>query len=64
MRRSGGAGCATLFRVNRLGAMSSPYLQQHASNPIDWWPWCPEAFAEAKRRDVPLFLSAGYASCT
>jgi hypothetical protein len=41
----------------------SPYLQQHAQNPVHWWPWCEEAFAEARRRDVPILLSVGYASC-
>jgi uncharacterized protein YyaL (SSP411 family) len=50
--------------VNRLGALTSPYLLQHAENPVDWWPWCPEAFEEARRRDVPILLSIGYASCT
>jgi uncharacterized protein YyaL (SSP411 family) len=48
---------------NRLAAESSPYLRQHADNPVDWWPWSPEAFAEAKRRDVPMFVSIGYAAC-
>ena len=48
---------------NRLSTAASPYLQQHADNPVDWWPWCDEAFAEAKRRDVPVFLSVGYAAC-
>ncbi|MDT0310343.1 thioredoxin domain-containing protein [Streptomyces sp. DSM 44917] len=48
---------------NRLAAESSPYLLQHADNPVDWWPWTPEAFEEARRRDVPVLLSVGYASC-
>ncbi len=48
---------------NRLAAESSPYLRQHADNPVDWWPWGEEAFAEAKRRDVPVFVSIGYAAC-
>ncbi|MFA5945022.1 MAG: DUF255 domain-containing protein, partial [Candidatus Thermoplasmatota archaeon] len=48
---------------NRLAAEPSPYLQQHAANPVDWWPWGEAAFAEAKRRDVPVFLSIGYATC-
>ena len=47
----------------RLTASSSPYLRQHAHNPVDWWPWCDEAFEEARRRDVPVFLSVGYAAC-
>ncbi len=49
--------------TNRLGDALSPYLRQHADNPVDWWPWCDEAFAEARRRDVPVLLSVGYAAC-
>ena len=49
--------------TNRLADATSPYLLQHKDNPVDWWPWCDEAFAEAKRRDVPVFLSIGYAAC-
>ncbi|MEU4244413.1 thioredoxin domain-containing protein [Actinoplanes sp. NPDC026619] len=49
--------------MNRLGALTSPYLLQHAENPVDWWPWCPEAFEEARRRDVPILISIGYMSC-
>ena len=49
--------------MNRLGDATSPYLLQHAGNPVDWWPWTPEAFAEAKRRDVPVLISVGYAAC-
>ncbi|MGD9989953.1 thioredoxin domain-containing protein [Pseudonocardia sp.] len=48
---------------NRLAAATSPYLLQHADNPIDWWEWSEEAFAEAQRRDVPILLSVGYAAC-
>ncbi|MEV4741218.1 thioredoxin domain-containing protein [Streptomyces sp. NPDC049555] len=48
---------------NRLAHETSPYLLQHADNPVDWWPWSPAAFAEARRRDVPVFLSVGYSSC-
>src|SRR3954471_505991 len=48
---------------NRLAAATSPYLLQHKDNPVDWWPWCEEAFAEARRRDVPVLLSVGYAAC-
>jgi uncharacterized protein YyaL (SSP411 family) len=48
---------------SRLATQASPYLLQHASNPVDWWPWGPEAFAEARRRDVPIFLSIGYSTC-
>ena len=49
--------------MNRLKDATSPYLLQHAGNPVDWWPWCPEAFDEARRRDVPVFLSVGYSAC-
>jgi uncharacterized protein YyaL (SSP411 family) len=46
---------------NRLVDATSPYLLQHKDNPVDWWPWGPDAFAEAKRRDVPVLISVGYA---
>nr|WP_245556967.1 thioredoxin domain-containing protein [Jongsikchunia kroppenstedtii] len=49
--------------MNRLGAATSPYLQQHKDNPVDWWQWGDGAFSEAKRRDVPILLSVGYAAC-
>ncbi|WP_346536452.1 thioredoxin domain-containing protein [Micromonospora sp. DPT] len=49
--------------MNRLADATSPYLLQHADNPVDWWPWGAEAFAEAKRRDVPVLISVGYAAC-
>ncbi|MDT0321615.1 thioredoxin domain-containing protein [Streptomyces millisiae] len=49
--------------ANRLAAETSPYLLQHAENPVAWWPWCQEAFDEARRRDLPVLLSVGYASC-
>ncbi|WP_030895566.1 thioredoxin domain-containing protein [Streptomyces sp. NRRL F-5053] len=49
--------------MNRLAGVTSPYLLQHADNPVDWWPWTPEAFEEARRRDVPVLLSVGYAAC-
>ncbi|MDX6246149.1 MAG: uncharacterized protein QOE76_3872, partial [Frankiales bacterium] len=48
---------------NRLALATSPYLLQHRDNPVDWWPWTPEAFAEAGRRQVPVLLSVGYAAC-
>jgi hypothetical protein len=48
---------------NRLAQSTSPYLLQHAHNPIEWWQWCPAAFAEAGERDVPVLLSVGYAAC-
>ena len=49
--------------MNRLAGSTSPYLRQHADNPVDWWPWIPEAFEDAKRRNVPVHLSIGYAAC-
>ncbi len=49
--------------ANRLANATSPYLQQHAGNPVDWWEWGPEAFEEARRRDAPILLSVGYAAC-
>jgi uncharacterized protein YyaL (SSP411 family) len=49
--------------ANRLASATSPYLLQHADNPVDWRPWGDEAFAEARRRDVPVLLSVGYAAC-
>jgi uncharacterized protein len=48
---------------NRLATATSPYLQQHRDNPVDWWEWGDEAFAEARRRDLPVLLSVGYAAC-
>ncbi|HET9173067.1 MAG TPA: thioredoxin domain-containing protein [Actinospica sp.] len=49
--------------MNRLAAATSPYLLQHADNPVDWWPWGEGAFAEARRRNVPLLISIGYSAC-
>jgi uncharacterized protein len=48
---------------NRLATESSPYLRQHAQNPVDWFPWGEAAFATARDRDVPIFLSIGYSTC-
>ena len=48
---------------NRLAESASPYLLQHADNPVDWWEWGPGAFEEARRRDVPVLLSVGYSAC-
>ncbi len=48
---------------NRLANAASPYLRSHAGNPVDWWPWAAEAFAEAARRDVPVMVSIGYSTC-
>ncbi|WP_091226003.1 thioredoxin domain-containing protein [Microbacterium sp. 3J1] len=49
--------------TNRLADTLSPYLRAHADNPVDWYPWGAEAFAEAERRDVPLLISIGYSTC-
>jgi len=49
--------------MNHLKDAISPYLRSHADNPVDWHAWGPEAFAEAKRRDVPVLVSIGYATC-
>jgi len=57
--RPGGAPLYT----NRLALEASPYLLQHAHNPVDWRPWGDEAFAEAKAKDKPVFLSVGYSTC-
>ncbi|MBL0175086.1 MAG: thioredoxin domain-containing protein [Ignavibacteria bacterium] len=48
---------------NRLIFTSSPYLLQHARNPVDWYPWCEAAFEKARREDKPIFLSIGYSTC-
>ena len=53
----------SLMPTNRLAAESSPYLRQHAENPVEWWPWSEAAFAEARRLDRPVFVSIGYAAC-
>ena len=49
--------------MNRLADETSPYLQQHKDNPVDWYPWGEEAFAKAKAQDKPILLSVGYAAC-
>ncbi len=49
--------------ANRLASATSPYLLQHQHNPVDWWEWGEDAFAEARRRGVPVLLSVGYAAC-
>jgi len=49
--------------TNRLADATSPYLQQHAGNPVDWWPWCEEALALARAQDRPILLSIGYSAC-
>jgi uncharacterized protein YyaL (SSP411 family) len=50
-------------KPNRLAHEKSPYLLQHAYNPVDWYPWGPEAFQKAEREDKPIFLSIGYSTC-
>ena len=52
-----------VFLSNHLQSESSPYLLQHAENPVDWYPWCAEAFQRAKAEDKPVFLSIGYSTC-
>ncbi len=53
----------SVARVNRLAEETSPYLRQHRDNPVDWYPWGPEAFAKAAVEDRPVLLSVGYAAC-
>src|SRR5437762_11143640 len=50
-------------RANRLANEKSPYLLQHADNPVGWFPWNEEAFEKARREDKPIFLSIGYSTC-
>jgi thiol:disulfide interchange protein len=49
--------------TNRLANEKSPYLLQHANNPVDWYPWGEEAFAKARKENKPIFLSVGYSTC-
>src|SRR6476661_1701905 len=49
--------------ANRLAGESSPYLRQHAGNPVDWYPWSPEALSRARTEQKPIFLSVGYSTC-
>jgi hypothetical protein len=49
--------------ANRLEKEDSPYLQQHKNNPVEWWPWCDEAFLKAKNENKAIFISIGYSSC-
>jgi len=51
------------MHINRLAGEKSPYLQQHAHNPVDWFPWGPEAFEKARAGNKPIFLSIGYSTC-
>ncbi len=48
---------------NKLINETSPYLLQHAANPVHWYPWCEEAFMRAREEDKPVFLSIGYSTC-
>ena len=57
------AGAPALPAANRLASASSPYLRKHATNPVDWYPWGPEALARASAENRPIFLSIGYSSC-
>jgi len=51
------------MKLNRLSNETSPYLLQHAANPVDWYPWGTEALERAKTEDKPILLSIGYAAC-
>jgi uncharacterized protein len=62
-RPRGAQSMDTPAHTNRLIHEKSPYLLQHAHNPVDWYPWGPEAFARAKAEDKPIFLSVGYSTC-
>src|SRR5712692_4484207 len=57
------AGDTTSRKPNRLIHEKSPYLLQHAYNPVDWYPWGDEAFEKARKEDKPIFLSVGYSTC-
>ena len=59
----GGPRVPSAVMPNRLAGETSPYLLQHANNPVDWFPWGPDALARAKLLDRPIFLSIGYAAC-
>src|SRR6187549_908299 len=63
MERGPRAEAAMTSTSNRLANERSPYLRQHAHNPVDWYPWGDEAFARAKREDKLILLSVGYATC-
>ena len=62
-RRSESAATKMSEHTNRLAHEKSPYLLQHAHNPVDWYPWGEEAFAKARRENKPIFLSVGYSTC-
>ena len=54
---------ASVTMANHLASETSPYLLQHAHNPVDWWPWGEEALAKARAEEKPILLSIGYAAC-
>jgi uncharacterized protein YyaL (SSP411 family) len=56
-------GVEIMSDTNHLINEKSPYLLQHAHDPVNWYPWGEEAFKEAKRKDIPIFLSMGYSAC-
>src|SRR6266850_84892 len=60
---SSDAGAAAQRHTNRLIHESSPYLLQHAHNPVDWYPWGAEAFEKARKENKPILLSIGYSTC-
>ena len=62
-RPRGGFILRTMATENRLRHQLSPYLLQHKTNPVDWYPWAEEALAEAKRQQKMIFLSIGYSTC-
>ena len=57
------SGSGSLSAENHLAGEKSPYLIQHASNPVDWYPWGEEAFAKARDQGMPILLSIGYSTC-
>jgi uncharacterized protein YyaL (SSP411 family) len=63
LRRSESASTEKREHTNRLAHEKSPYLLQHAHNPVDWYPWGAEAFGKARRENKPIFLSVGYSTC-
>ena len=60
---SAGRALPSVGPVNRLAQETSPYLRQHAGNPVDWHPWGEEAFERARSEDKPILLSVGYSAC-
>src|SRR6516162_3612180 len=62
-RPAASRGRPSIPHVNRLADETSPYLRQHADNPVEWYPWGEEALGLARAQDKPIFLSIGYASC-